>query len=957
MSASILICDRPRLDRLLSEGELRRSFVHIAEQSLEATVGEATSESVDFDDALAANGLVFLDHLLVERAVALSSDQTADARFARNLIPKLARARTFWLEEIASRDASEQLESIQRVASRITAVAEAIPSDQCGLVLVATEPLGADARKAIDGIVNRQGSRVHRVYLLESMLQRDATAGRLVQASSVWPLYVARLLVACTHAPSDPHDRARRGVFAWRGFQVGAAEQHAVGGQFRAQIREQLLPTRPTDRPQQSKSGGGARVGVSPNQQAVGQTRPDPHGGSVSGARDVGENSEIDWSLDATELSKEFERLMSLDWFRSELKAKGQERKSIVAREQGTPQPVRNWTQVQEEWQKVAKAGRPKEADGTTEADGPTELRRMAEGETRSAWGCEGPSLRHEKQREKWAGLIEKRIEIRLRRDRLSEATAELVKARRHHLSWPWRLYIALALLLGIVQFYGALLEPLREASASAPAARAEFFGQPIEGSRIGFLIDRSVAVGAEEFALAKQKLAQAIAGLDSTREFSLGAYSDDVAIMPDCMRGPIRALDSNKAKALAWIEGLTLQGESRPTQALEDLVKLGLDRVAVISSGTIASDGIQRLQRFMESRSATVPPIDVVNLSIGGEPPLLRELAESTNGRFRRAMFDPFAPIGFWLTMLILVSLAALGAVLGLVLPWWLECKAGRDATNALLDECGALRGAYSNCGEVTKMMFQDAISNRDTSARHALGIQQQELAKRALAVLEQVLEQDTTSVSGTALGAGDRLRREDRNDVAQVLDVPVPAEFLPSAEVRAEVVESEAKKAADHLRGRWAKLCAEADPEYCGHLPAAAIRSLSDEIEKQEATLGASLVHGQSEGAGLDARLVEALKRRLKGPAGYPLLSVSVESKSGAYPVQDLIHVCVFDDSDEGVGLALQPRRLDLVARTHRPAIATRHLGLAGVALVVEQVELRLGNDARWEVSCESE
>jgi hypothetical protein len=925
MPASFLICDRSCLEPLFAEGGLRRPFVYIVEADLPATVDDVAGDGKGLDDALAASRLVYLDPKLIEDALevtgASAAGQDEKVRYARNFIPKLASAQSFWLELITS-SGSDQVQAIKREGARINEVCRAVKSAQCALVLVLTEPVDNDSRQAINDLVCRDEGPIRQVYLLESGLQAAERDRRYVQASSVWPLYVARLLVACAQCSTESRARLK-GVFAWRGFHVGTHDEQSVESPFRQQLREVLLPSRQSKLPE----------GPFPK-----TDRKSTGAQATSPAFEPADK----WSSEASALKDVFEGALCDEWFCEQLKGQGQTRKSSASEGLGLKQLDKNHKKVEQEWHEVAKKG-------------PEELRRMAEGEMRASWWGGSVSELHESQRRYWSRLIKKRLDLRRRRDALLGATAELVEARRHHLAFAWRLYIALALLMGIAQFYGALLEPLRQASASVTSEqRSTLFGEPVEGSRIGFLIDRSVVVGAEQFERTKQQLAKAVQALDASREFSLGAYSDDVTFMPECARGPIRAIELNKAKALVWIESLKPQGEPDPARAVEAIVQSGLDRIALVSSGTVVEGGVERLKQLVDRAGSTFPPIDTITLPSLEEVPLLRELAGATKGRFQRVAFDPFAPIGFWATLLILVGLAALGAALGVSLPWWWERRAGDRETGRLKRNCETLRREFVINGSETGVLFADAKSVCESSACHALGVQQQELAKRALAALQQVLDGSSSSEPDSVDHEGDRLRREDRIDVRRVLDVLVPNEYLPDSEESKQIVKQRADKAAEAIRKRWVDICEDVDRDCRGHLPVAQIRQLSEEVDRQIDELASRLVKLSIDGRPLQEALVAELCEKLTSPAGYPLLSVPVKLSSGETSPARLLHVrfraagvdAGVDNDSETI-----PKRVGRPASYSKADLSGQPAGLAGFELLVEQVQLQLTSES-WVV-----
>ena len=923
MPASILVCDRSCLERLFVEGGLRRSFVHTVDPELSATIDTVAGDGEGLDDALDGGGLVCVDHKLVEcalKAARVIPAGQGEVSPARNFVPKLASVPSIWLELITA-GGGDQLSAIRESERRIADLFSEVKPKHCSLVLVLTQRLDKDSRREIARMGRGEDGPISRVYLMEDGLQMAAGGRQFVQADGVWPLYVARLLVALAPVPADHDSRQRKGVFAWRGFHVGTLDEASVESQFRKQLREELLPAR--------------QDAVNPSSTSDPLTRQHEAGQLATGVQMIGPT----WSDHATALDQAFEEALRDDWFCTQLKRQGEARKSSGSEGISSNPVDENQKRVGAEWAEVAK-----------QEGGPAELRRMAEGEMRAGWFTGSVSKLHESQRKEWSELIKARLRLRQRRDALRAAASELVEARKHHLPFSWRLYIALALLMGMAQFYAALLEPLRQATGSQISAqRSTLFGEPVEGSRVGFLIDRSVAVGRDQFEHTKERLANAVQALDASREFSLGAYSDDVTLMPECARGPVRAIESNKAKALAWIENLKLQGEPDPSRAVEAIVRFGLDRIALVSSGTVVEGGVQRLKQLVERVGPTLPPIDTITLPSVEEVPWLRELAGATKGRYRRVAFDPFAPIGFWATLVILVGLAGLGAALGVMIPWLLERRAGDRETSRLKRSCEGLRSDFVARGSETGRLFSNAADVCARSSRNAIGAQQQQLAKRALAALEQTLDGSSPLELNAPDHDGDRLRLEDRSDVKRVLDVPVPDEYLLSTEDRNKKVLECARNAANSVSKQWMDICTEVDRHSRGHLPVPDIMRLSEEIDRQVDALRSELVKPVSNGRSLEAELESELLRKLTIPAGYPLLSVPVESESGTTPIGHLLHVRL-SVARGGNRTSMADRLPKLGSYGH--FLETEPFGLVGYGLLVEQIEIHLLTESSWGV-----
>jgi hypothetical protein len=854
--ATVLICDSACRDRILSEGGLRLSSLFVAASELEATADAYEPGDLrGLDERLSKPGIVVFDRDFVVQSVRAGGQLNSDQGLARNFIPKLTSRTNFWLACICG-SGEEQAGEIQRVVDDAQSAHEATTGQRnCRLVFVLLRPLAAESRALLSKLAQGKRGPWRSIHLMGSELSPGQRGGRVVVAEHVWPMFVARLIAAEVHLP-DPGDPNRCRLLAWRAFGLGVSPDDDQTDAYLYQLREALLPANDTATSRALQAEGGK---------------------SPCSSSDDPKYAPLEWQNDADEIERDCEFRLDDERFIASMKAAGERPGAKRSSDSPVACASRNRRDAQQEWSDVSKA------DG-----GLLELRRMGEGRKRADWGNRKITELHEVQRGTWSKIIRSRIDLRKRRDLLQDEAKEIALARRHHLPLQWRCYIALALVLGIAQFFGSVLEPLRQSTHQAEATASpamRVLGAEVEGRRVGLLIDRSLALGKAEFEQLKLELAQEIALLDPSVEFSLGGYSEQLALLPECARGPIRAVDANKQKAVEWIRGLTQSGQSNPASVIRSIQDGVWDRVVLLTPAELPRHAVDELKRTLESARSVLPSLDVLALPSGGDAGPLRQLAEGFGAGYRRVYFSPFWPLGFWGTALVLVALTALGGGVGATLPWWLERRAGQQACGDFaVGEQELRRDFGQQVADESVEMMKSAVKVREDAARGSFGLLQQQLASRAHGAVDSAIDAARVKRVAERLPAT-ALKQEDRKDARQTLDFEANGGLTPQPEALKKLVTDDAQA----VRQRWESFCNEQDPQHCGHLPWNELRScLRVIIRDRLEVLHLRLMDGQGHSHGrkaLESQLAEELHPRVTQNMGLPLFSLRLASRDGEF------------------------------------------------------------------------
>ena len=171
--------------------------------------------------------------------------------------------------------------------------------------------------------------------------------------------------------------------------------------------------------------------------------------------------------------------------------------------------------------------------------------------------------------------------------------------------------------------------------SSGIKMGKAGFFGAQTRGNSFVFVVDNSGSMNGERFRRAVAELIKAINGLDKDQKFYILFYNSVAVPMPfPRYRKLVSATDSNKRKAITWINRIGVTGGTMPQQA----VVLGLNlkpQVMFFLTDGMMPRGIRTTFQEFNKRSIKTIVHTIAFQSRVGEP-ILQGIAVDNKGRYR---------------------------------------------------------------------------------------------------------------------------------------------------------------------------------------------------------------------------------------------------------------------------------------------------------------------------------
>lgn len=920
---TVLFAEAAHLHRLMAEGGLRPSFLGIFRgTSVFDTVGEVPrGGGLALDALLRDFPLVAIDERLLLPPEPSAPDATAAAKFRDNFLRKIATRRQIRLVVLEGAG-DAQVRALERLG-RSPAHDPASPGWRAAdVVIVLTTRMLPEVRAAIESL--RDSPAIARIYLMTERLQTGREGLNLALADHVWPICVARLLAvrACMPAEPDPPQDAPVPMHAWRTFAwgVSSAAESQWEEQYLLAIRERLLP--PTD----DESDDIAAARRRQTMIVVGDARAAPVALPDYGWHDQHEDLQrrATGAIDDAAL----ERLLEAAATTSGTTSGEEDEAAAMLR-----------SNVQADWTAVA----------TT--DGLVHLRRLANGRL---WPTVDVPDRSDLQQDGWRRLAARGMQLIESRDRHVAAVEELTVARSRYLPSGWRLIIAAATLCFVLQFLLATLLPLRPPATSLPFTGTAFMGLPVSGDSVGFLIDRSSSMQGKRLDRVKQDLARTIQGLPVDARFAVIAFSSNTSIMPGAAGGLVSADDAAKQAAIDWVNSLTADGTTVAAPGLGELLGMKPKSIILLTDGEFSDpdavhDAVEEATREGTTR------IDTVALYGRAGEDSLRRIAESTRGTYRFVAYDPFSPPGFDALLGLVVVAALLGAAIGLLLPWWLERRAGLRATRALRASEKRLLGELATHAHAAAKQARTAAGVALGRRSNATAARQRSLARRAMAAVDRAIGRVRADRRGpqATTSTDDRpgeLVAEDRADLAAALDEPLPG--AGDVGELHDVVRQLAVEHADALRTTWRELCDRHDPVATGHLP---VRSIDDEFYAAVRNFfdaasmrGLGLVAGQTGSTNPLPMLANKLAERLQDDSHRPFMSAPVEARDGSMPGRKFVWVGIEAEAGDGraAGKLLRDHVDNRVVITDGTDVDD--LGVTALALIQEEIPVVIESGA---------
>lgn len=196
-----------------------------------------------------------------------------------------------------------------------------------------------------------------------------------------------------------------------------------------------------------------------------------------------------------------------------------------------------------------------------------------------------------------------------------------------------------------------------RNGRADGDGKSATFFGTKASGRRFVFVVDRSISMryGSEGFVsrelfnrydIAKSELLAAIGSLKPHQEFFVVMFAHDTIPMFDGASdlgepGMMAATPENIARFEDWLEGVKMGPGTDPREGLEMAIDMKPDAVFMLSDGAFVSernDNRPKTVDIVEShaRAGSVVPINTVSLVVEQTIPVMKSIADMSEGKFR---------------------------------------------------------------------------------------------------------------------------------------------------------------------------------------------------------------------------------------------------------------------------------------------------------------------------------
>lgn len=945
MTATILVADRPTLERLLLEGGLRSSFIAIFGGSLFDTADDTPRGDGDgIDDLLERRRIVCIDRALLAPIDDSLPDRPERERYRHNLARKLAARQHAWLRVIE--DAGEaQAGALRSLASQLREAsrhAGAGAVRRTLVILVFTKEMEPESREIVREIRDDVPG-VARVYLMAHRLQPADRGSRAITAHAVWPVCVARLLAV--RSILGAHEQGKPEIAVWRTLEWGGGRGSDEAAAYRAMLRERLMPA---DDPEgRDVQDALARVFL----EKEGTVDASPENRSPLGFR---------WEMPAEDLSAAGFGSVADRVFESVLRGSGERSLDGRALQRGIDRADGVARQVASRWGDVAH-----------EKDGLRQLRRLADGR---GWPVRDVKSALEEQRTGWGTIIAKRRELDVARENHRDAIEEVAIARSRHLSLLWRMVIAAAVMVFLGQFLASVLLPLRPAGTPIVApGQLRFLGLSLEpNDSVAFLVDCSGSMAGDRIETLRTELRKAMEGLGKGTPFTIAGFNDgtpDELVLPGGREGLVVMDDRVRPEAIAFVERLGANGGTEPADGLSRILRMDPPpaRIVLMTDGEFQDRDALR-QAILDFESANpgrkLPKVDTVALWWRGEEPFLRALGERTGGNYSFVGFDPFAPYGFTTVIAVMLAATALGVAFGVFIPFWLEVIHGRRGVASLRASLAGLLREFCHVAHDTQVLLRNAFETCTKCAVNAAGGHQRALAIRAFSVVDRVLGTAEASVSaasgGMPIRPGGALAGEDRRDLSRALDTSFPE---LSGQVDVVDMQERLKRLADEhsedLRSLWHHFCVENDRAHTGHLPAwKAEQALKERLDRHcdQSALEFLFQRCDELARKADAReridrSVEELFGRIADGAVPTCLSARTATTGGAFPRR--LASCVWIRPAEGtfpaVGDLVTQVRKSLTAQYQA---ATAHedvddFGIVALGLIHEELPVDLVED----------
>jgi uncharacterized protein YegL len=813
-SAAILHAETDALARLSLEGGLLDGFLGRFEGPLPDTAGGAEGS---LDDLLGRHAVVAVEGPLL----AAAPIDGAERALRRNLQAKVEGRLSVRLLVLSGTDdeAAGRIGELLQCPCPPRSAADRGGATKAVLVVVLERPpLSARLRGALAEAVSSGCFRC--IYLMTSVLEQ---AGRVViRAENVWPVSVGRLLVALSARPdewwSSWDDKSTR-LLLWRTIAWGTDGPSGANAPvweraFLDRLQATLLPTSDATTP-------------TPASESDTQAIANPEGRRPPPV--------IDWASDPESYGENVTRAVGDDALVARTIEYGSAaRPTFIDKESRISEqlegPVRNT------WEAIAGAG------GSSRPESFVALQRLSQARPSATGGSQVVEQLRESAANRVGTRLTQLDTLKQRRDRvLYRATPTLELARARFVPLWWRGLIGVAVWLSVLALLLGVLVPLRPLTRPE-ATGPSFMGVPLRQRSVAFLVDRSGSMAGFRLEKLKAELDAAVDSLPSDAKFTIAAFSTDTTFLPGGERTLLPVTNASREAASDWIKTLAAEGGTRAAEGLERLVGVAPSEIVLLTDGAI-EDSVRVAEIVNSLDAKTKIRLNTIALFGDSGEDFLREISKATEGTYTFVPFDPFTPPGFPWVIALIITATALGACVGVLLPWWLERRAGRAAATELAACAAKVQSEFEthlNEGQAIVSSMSDLLRARE---KVSVGAFQRSLGVRALGVIRSLFAAAANASLATAacrrVHSRGPLAEEDRADARHLLDIPLDGPAQGNDADADSLIDVTAIQAAVDLRESWARLCLAHDTAGpCGNVPARAIER--DFGRALESTLG---------------------------------------------------------------------------------------------------------------------
>lgn len=159
----------------------------------------------------------------------------------------------------------------------------------------------------------------------------------------------------------------------------------------------------------------------------------------------------------------------------------------------------------------------------------------------------------------------------------------------------------------------------------------ASFFGLEVKGGKFVYVVDKSGSMQGRPLENAKAELMRSISSLGDKQEFYVIFYDTGFQAMP--RPGLVKGSDANKRKCFTWVNSITADSGTDPTEAMKRALELRPDAIWLLSDGQFDQKIAETIRQANGGGRVVISTIAFLNRN--GEA-VLRSIADQNGGKYR---------------------------------------------------------------------------------------------------------------------------------------------------------------------------------------------------------------------------------------------------------------------------------------------------------------------------------